>query len=349
MFKYPTVNYIGNKEKIAKWICDQFPIDATSVFDAFSGGCSLSYEAKCRGLKVYTNDILKINYHIANAIIANNMVLLDSNDIDLIFSGKPFEGFMAKNYSNIYFFKNECCELDLYRRNIEKLDSEEKKSIAYSLMRRAMIRKMPYSRFNLKWDKIIQLRDEEYSYEKYKRKRAYHNESFNFHFLKNLDEYNNAVFDNEKINIAYNEDVFNLLGKVEADIIYLDPPYTGTMNNYFGFYGLLDDFVVAEKTEPFENNFVNRKTVASLFDNLFSKLSSYKYWFLSYNNSSYPTKEELLYLLSKYSDNVEVIERDHNYQITGKEKKQQNKEYLFIVKNERYQENIRKEYATANL
>ena len=25
MFKYPKVNYIGNKEKIAKWICDQIP------------------------------------------------------------------------------------------------------------------------------------------------------------------------------------------------------------------------------------------------------------------------------------------------------------------------------------
>jgi adenine-specific DNA-methyltransferase len=47
MFKYPKVNYIGNKEKIAKWICDQFPEDAKTIFDAFSGGCSLSYEAKC--------------------------------------------------------------------------------------------------------------------------------------------------------------------------------------------------------------------------------------------------------------------------------------------------------------
>ena len=61
MIKYPKVNYIGNKEKIAKWICDQFPKNAETLFDAFSGGCSLSYEAKFRGLEVYTNDILEIN------------------------------------------------------------------------------------------------------------------------------------------------------------------------------------------------------------------------------------------------------------------------------------------------
>ena len=38
MPKYPKVNYIGNKEKLAKWICDQFPSDAKTLFDAFSGG-----------------------------------------------------------------------------------------------------------------------------------------------------------------------------------------------------------------------------------------------------------------------------------------------------------------------
>lgn len=349
MFKYPKVNYIGNKEKIAKWICDQFPNDAESLFDAFSGGCSLSYEAKCRGLEVYTNDILKVNYHIANALIQNNSTILSKDDIDIIFSGEPIDGFMFNNYSEVFFFPNECRELDLYRTNIENLDSDAKKSIALALMRRAMIRKMPYSRFNINWDKIKQLRDEEYSYEKYKRKRAYHNQSFKYHFLQNVNEYNNAVFDNSKNNIAYNDDVFNLLENIKTDIIYLDPPYTGTMNNYFGFYGLIDDFIASDKTAPFENNFVDRKTVGLLFDKLFSKLSNFKYWYLSYNNSSFPTKDELLYLLSKYSNNVQVIERKHNYKITGKDKKEKNKEYLFIVKNELNQENIKENYARAEI
>ena len=98
MFKYPKVNYIGNKEKISKWICDQFPADATTLFDAFSGGCSLSYEAKCRGLEIYTNDILRVNYHIAKALIENNNTLLNKLDIETIFNGEPFEGFMFQNY-----------------------------------------------------------------------------------------------------------------------------------------------------------------------------------------------------------------------------------------------------------
>ena len=70
---------------------------------------------------------------------------------------------------------------------------------------------------------------------------------------------------------------------------------------------------------------------------------------MSYNNSSFPSKDELLYLLGKYSKNVEVIERKHNYQITGKNKKEKNKEFLFIVKNENYKETIKENYATAEL
>lgn len=349
MFKYPKINYIGNKEKIAKWICDQFPEDAKTVFDAFSGGCSLSYEAKCRGLEVYTNDILKVNYHIANALIQNNNTVLDKNDIELIFNGEPFEGFMFDNYANVFFFPEECKELDLYRSNIEKLASEEKKSLAFALMRRAMIRKMPYSRFNLNWDNILQLRDEKYSYEKYKRKRAYHNQLFKSHFLENIDEYNNAIFDNKKNNISYNNDVFDLIENVKADIIYLDPPYSGTMNNYFDFYGLIDNFISSTKTTPFENNFIKKNDAFLLFDKLFSKLKNFKYCFLSYNNSSYPSKEGMLYLLNKYVDNVEVIERKHNYQITGKDKKEENKEFLFIVRNTFRKEDLKKEYAAKEL
>ncbi len=331
--KFPKINFIGNKEKIAKWITDYFPEDAESVFDAFSGGGSVSYFSKAKGLKVISNDILKINYFISKALVENSEVKLDFEDIDLIFSGTPKEGFMFNNYSEIFFFPKECKELDLYRENIDKLSSEYKKALALILMRRAMIRKMPYSRFNINWEKIVELRNEKLSYEKYKRKRAYHNQSFKTHFLENINDYNRAVFDNEKNNLSLNEDVFDAIEKFQADIIYLDPPYTGTMNNYFGFYGMLDEYIEGKKIEPFVNNFIDKKTSIDLFDKLFSKLGNFKYWYLSYNNSSYPTKEILIELLRKYSDNIKIIERPHIYKITGKENKKSNIEYLFIVEN----------------
>ncbi len=336
-YGYPKVNYIGNKEKLSSWICDNIPNEVNSIFDAFSGGSSVGFEAKKRGLRVISNDILKINYFLAKSLIENKKEILTKQDIELIFSGKPFKGFMTQHYSEVFFFENECMELDLYRKNIDKLDNNYKKAMVFILLRRAMIRKMPYSRFTLKWEKIKQLRDEEYSYKKYKRRRAYHNQSFKEHFLANLDEYNNAIFDNKKDNIAYNDDIFNLLNKIKTDAIYLDPPYTGTMNNYFGFYGLIDEYIEQKKLKPFENNFIDKKTSLMLFDKLFSSLSNFKYWILSYNNNSYPAKDDLVSIISKYShkDDISIIEKPHNYKVTGKEKKNKNTEYLFIIKNKK--------------
>lgn len=333
MYNYPKVNYIGNKEKIASWICKQIPKDVKVVLDAFSGGASVSYEAKKRGYSVVSNDIMEINYNISKALIENKFEILSSDDINIIFSGQPKKGFMYKNYANKLYFPEECMELDLYTDNIKKLDSDYKKALALSILRRAMIRKMPYSRFTVPWNKIVQLRDEEYSYKKYKRKRAYHNQSFKYHFIKELTSYNNAVFDNKKDCKAYNEDIFTLVDNVNADLIYLDPPYTGTMNNYFGFYGAVDEMLKGKILQPYDNNFVNKKTAIDLFDQLFQKLGKYKYWMLSYNNSSYPTKEQLIDILSKYSNNIKVLEYEHSYKVTGKENKNKNIEYLFIIEN----------------
>ena len=333
--KFPKINFIGNKEKISSWICDHFPSGINSVFDAFSGGGAFGYEAKRRGYKIISNDILMINSLLSKSLIENNNEILTQEDVETIFAGKPVKGFMFKNYKNVFFFSEECMELDLYRRNIEKLSTKNKKALAFSLLRRAMIRKMPYSRFNIKWDKIKQLRDEEYSYEKYKRKRAYHNQSFKFHFFENLNAYNNAVFDNGQENKVYNEDVFYLLNKIEADAIYLDPPYTGTLNNYFGFYGLIDEYIKGKKLQQFNNNFMDKQSSFNLFDKLFANLFNFRYWFLSYNNNSCPTKNELLQIIKKYSKNIEIVEKNHTYKVTGKEKKETNKEYLFIIKNDK--------------
>lgn len=333
--KYPKLNYIGNKEKISEWISSLIPADATSLLDAFSGGSSIGYTAKCKGLSIYSNDILAINYHIAKAVIENKEEILTDEDIEIIFNGTPLDGFMYQNYSNIYYFPEECRELDLYRHNIEKLSSDYKKSLALVLMRRAMIRKMPYSRFTIKWDKIVQLRDEEYSYRLYRRKRAYHNKSFKFHFLGNLTEYNESVFDNGAINKAYNMDIFEALKEIKADVVYLDPPYAGTMCDYYSFYNLLDEYIQGKKIAPFSNNFMDKKTIIQLFDKLFSKLTEFKYWMLSYNSRSLPPKETLMSLLQKYSSNVALHEMPYAYKVTGKEKKEKDIEYLFVVKNEK--------------
>ncbi|MBR5958843.1 MAG: DNA adenine methylase, partial [Salinivirgaceae bacterium] len=165
-----------------------------------------------------------------------------------------------------------------------------------------------------------------------------HNQSFKFHFKDNLKEYNESIFDNGKDNKAYNLDVYEAIKDIKADIIYMDPPYAGTMNDYFGFYGLLDSYITGAVAKPFANNFIDKNTILEQFDKLFSNLHNYKYWLLSYNSRSKPEKDEILELLSKYTNQVEVHEMPYAYRVTGKEKKQKDIEYLFVAKNQKYEE-----------
>ena len=129
-----------------------------------------------------------------------------------------------------------------------------------------------------------------------------------FLFLENIEEYNNFIFNNKKKNKALNLDIFDAIKKVEADIIYLDPPYAGTMNDYIGFYGLIDSYITSKKRKTIKTNFTDNKKIIKNFDNLFSKLKI-KYWYLSYNNQSYPQRRNDK-IIKKYSKNVSIVEKN---------------------------------------
>ena len=333
MLQYPTINFVGNKEKLITWICQYIPPHVNSIFDAFSGGGAVSYAAKQLGKQVFSNDLLKINYYLAKALVENNKVTLNANDVAKIFSGEPIMGFMYKHFSYVYYYPQECQQLDQYRNNIMNFSNPYKKALAFSIMRRAMIRKMPYSRFNIPWNKIVQLRDENYSYAHYRRKRSYHNQTFREHFLQALQSYNLAVFNNGKSSKAYNLDIFSAIDKIEADLIYLDPPYAGTMNNYFSFYGLLDCWILNKGIPPFKNDFTNRKNISELLNNLFEKSRKYQYLLLSYNNMSFPSKDVIYTLLKNHYKTINIVEKKHDYKVTGILNKKKNTEYLFIANN----------------
>lgn len=333
MNKYPKVNYIGNKEKIVDWIIDCFPTKDGIVLDLFSGGCSLSYAMKKKGFKVITNDVLYSNYCISRAIIENSKVKLVLNiDEESIY--KYFDENIYKEIQwmiNKLYFEYEVRELACLI-SYSKTLKGSKKYLFLSLLRRAMIRKIPYSRMNIKWEEIIKLRDEEYSYKKYKRRRAYHNKSFTYHILENIDTYNSSVFCNEKKNKSYQKDAFDLLKRLknQVDIIYVDPPYPSTMNNYSAFYGAFDqifnkniDYVDFTDKESFIANI--RKLV---------KLSKNKtkYLAISLNNKSKPSYNDIIDKLEDLVSSVKIYKREHVYKVTGKDNKKANYEVLLLFK-----------------
>lgn len=332
MSNYPKVNYIGNKEKLVNWIIQEMPVKNGTVLDIFAGGCSVSYALKEKGYSVISNDILYADYVIAKALIENMNKTISLS----IFDKKVDDGRVAELIEKFSFiqdrlyFEDEISELAKLVAISEKLKGNEK-YLFLALLRRAMIRKLPYSRMNVPWNQIQRLRDEEYSYAKYKRKRAYHNQSFESHMRENMEAYNNAVFQANKCRV-YNCDATEIVKKIDwVDVVYMDPPYPSTMNNYDAFYGMFDE-MFDKKREHID--FTQRSVFLQNMDKLITKLKGKTgYIVLSQNTRVQPGAEEIQEMLSKHGT-VEVKEKDHNYQVTGKENKKSSKELLFILQME---------------
>lgn len=331
MSKYPKINYIGNKNKLTDWIVDNFPYNKGTVLDLFCGGCSVSYALKEKGYKVYSNDALYSNYVLAKAIIENNNVTLDKIDFEFNIPKKE----ISKKYKEIIFlenrlyFPNEVEELaELVCKSNQLKDY--KKYLFLSLIRRSMIRKIPYSRMNVPWNQIVKLRDEDYSYAKYKRRRAYHNLPFIDHIYDNLDNYNNSVFDNNQNNMAFNYDAFKMIDNLseKVDVIYMDPPYPATMNKYGDFYGLYDN--IFDKEIKYTNFSENNRFLENLEKLIIKCLPKTKYIVISENNKTKPTISEISTMISKYGK-VEIKEKKHQYKVTNKENKNETIEVLIIL------------------
>ncbi|ARJ13151.1 DNA adenine methylase [Staphylococcus lugdunensis] len=330
--RFPKINYIGNKQKLSSWIIKNLPtLKNNTILDLFSGGSSVSYELKKNKYSVISNDALYASFVLSKAIIENSEIfiepyyLIEANNYDL--TDNELNKYLW--LSNRLYFPHEIEEIAKLIEFSKTLDGYIK-YMFLSLLRRAMIRKLPYSRMNITWENIVKLRDEEYSYKKYGRRRAYHNLTFSELMLNDLENYNQAIFNNGFDNIASQLDAKDALIKYKdiADLVYIDPPYPGTMNNYNEFYGIFDQ--IFNKQIQF-TNLTNKNEFLFNFNDLLRICSNYySYAMISLNTNVKPNYLEIIELLKQYGT-ISITEKKHNYQISGKANKNSNNEILIII------------------
>ena len=237
--KLPPTQYLGSKQKLVQWIFDCSPKDVDIVFDAFSGASSVGYHFKTKGKQIIANDFLKFNYHIGKAVIENKNIVLTQEDIDLLFSENENSGtLIEKTFSGVFFEQNQARFLDNFRANIDLFKNEHKKSLAFTIMNRALTRKIILGHF-------AHLRALEYSRkpERIKRNPSIIQPIKNL-FFELISEYNNAVFDNKRENRVYCSNTVDLIKQLKnIDLAYFDPPYCGRHPDYQAFYHFLETFV----------------------------------------------------------------------------------------------------------
>ena len=335
MLKFPTTRYMGSKNKILPYIRDiTREFDFSSAIDLFSGSGIVSYMLKSEGKAVISNDYMALGSTFSKALIENNSEILPLKLAKkLLCKNEKNDKFVQSNFKDLYFADEENILIDNIRANIRGLRNPYRKALALSALCRACTKKRPRGIFT-------------YTGNRYDDGRKDLKTSIEDHFINAVDIFNNAVFDNKKINLSIRKDAMDLTSS--GNFVYMDPPYYSLCsdNEYIRRYhfteGICCNWEGVEmqwhtKTKKFKNYptpFSNKENAKDAFDKLFDKYKK-SIILVSYSSNCLPTLDEMVEMLAKYKKDVKVLSIDYRYSFANQKEnmstnKNMVKEYLFL-------------------
>lgn len=332
---YPTTRYMGSKRKLLGeiWrVASQF--DFRSALDLFSGSGVVGYMFKSMGKAVCCNDYMAMAATFSKAMVENNATMLTEAEVSrLLVKPKKVDGFVSRVFKGIFFTDEENATIDALRTNIARLKNPYKRAIAMTALMRACAKKRPRGLFTYIGDRYDDgRRDLKLSIEE--------------QFVECVKSVNAAVFDNGQENRSVWGDALKLDG-VTADLVYIDPPYftPKSDNEYVRRYHFLEGLARSwkgveiqeeTKTKKFKSYptpFARKEGAEQAFADIFARYRQ-SILIVSYSSNSLPTKEQMMSLMSRYKQNVEVLPIDYRYNFgnrSGGETARQNvNEFLFI-------------------
>ena len=225
--------YLGNKYRLLPFItnviakeCDDFETFA-DIF-AGTGAVSSAYTDK----QIITNDILYSNYlcHLTWFSDEEFDAKKITDYINYFNSDLPYEeNYMTQNFSDTYFSAKVCSKIGFIR---EYIESEHKAGKMNQKERAMLITSLLYG-----LDKIANTCGH---YDAYRQ-----NAELTDDLLLPIPEPNL----NLKHNQCFNCDTNDLVKKISADVVYIDPPYNS--RQYCDAYHLVENIARWEKPEVF--------------------------------------------------------------------------------------------------
>ena len=319
--------YLGNKYKLLPFIKKVIGSeckDVQIVADIFAGTGAVA--SAFQDKQIITNDIMYSNYICNFAWFSSNKrkveKIIDEYNQMIVTE----ENYMTENFSNTYFSHDDCSKIGYIREDIElkyknkKINRRERAILITSLL---------YG-----MDKIAKTCGH---YDAYRQ-----GVEFDMHLELYLPL---ASQDNNKNNKCFNMDSNELVKTLEADLVYIDPPYNS--RQYCDAYHLLENVAQWERPEVFGvAKKMDRSTLKSkyctksateAFEGLIKDLRC-KYIVLSYNNmakkgndrSNARISDEDIFRVLEAKGEVKVISEEYKAFTTGKSDIEDNQERLFL-------------------
>lgn len=326
--------YIGSKKsllnEIHKVILEYYGDKKCKIADIFGGTGVVAEHFMNQGYDVVVNDFLYSNYiayktWISNDPINEKKVEKYIDKYNSIKSEELEDNYFSIIYSYKYFSKNDAKKIGYIRDLIEK-DKKDLSEREYY----ALVTSLMYAT-----DKIANTVGH---FEHYLSKKPIDNDVIMRKPFITKDRCSKSEI--------YSEDANELIKKIKADIIYIDPPYNA--RQYINFYHVLENLVRWNKPTEFEGKSMKfkrdnlksgysrakaPKLMQDLIDNADCKLI-----IVSYNNTynarsgasnNKISEEEMLDIL-KSKGKTSVIEIDYKSFNAGKTDFDNHKELLYV-------------------
>ena len=324
--------YLGNKYKLLPFITkivDEECEGVNIVADIFAGTGAVA--SAFTDKKLITNDIMYSNY-ICHMAWFNSQSYSGKKIADIIMNYNTIEvsedNYMSDNFANTYFSIEDCRKIGYIREDIEKKYSE---GLINDRERALLITSLLYG-----MDKIANTCGH---YDAYRR-----GVQFEKHLELAVPEPEDSLNEN---NVCYNSDINEIIKGIEADLVYIDPPYNS--RQYCDAYHLLENVARWEKPEvhgvakkmdrtALKSDYCTQKATKA-FEELIDSINS-KYILLSYNNmaekgnerSNAKISDDDIMRILKKKGTVKVFTEEYKAFSTGKSDITDNQERLFLCK-----------------
>lgn len=326
--------YLGSKTKLINFIKEIVSVecsDITSVADIFSGTGVVAAAFNDSKTRIIVNDILQSNFLSYNAWFSSDeydydkliRIVSEYNLVDC-----TDDNYFSLSFKNTYYNESNSKLIGLIREDIE---SKFRHSIINFREKSILITSLLYA-----MDRIANTVGHYDAYISGKARNVRLK-------MVMLDIASNAV---NKGNLLYCIDANDLVQILEADLVYIDPPYNS--RQYSDTYHLLENVATWSKPEVFgvakkmkrDDSIRSKYCLTSAprhFSDLISNIKA-KYILVSYNNMGNKgtgrshakiSDSEIINALSQRGE-VKIFEKNFNQFTTGKSKILNHKERLFL-------------------
>lgn len=332
--RYPRLRYMGSKYRVVPHLAGIFAdLCFDRALDAFSGSGVVAYALKEMGKEVVANDFLSFPSTVARAVVENQGVLLDRDDVEYLLSrNEDGRDFISRTFAGLYFPADDHSFLDATWSHVDRL-VPYKRELAIAALCLAAARKQPRGVFT-----ITDLR--------YDDGRRTLRAPLRDLFVEAVRDLNRAVFDNGRDNRVTCGDTL-ALDPDGFDLVYFDPPYAPPRDDsdYIKRYHFLEGLSVywkglrimehtsTKKIEKRFTPFAYKRTIRNALSELFERFR-HSTIVLSYSSNSVPDRDEVYSLLAAVKSNVEVHTVPHRYSFGthAAARRRVVEEYVFVAR-----------------